>query len=67
MDIYRAVRDIMRPENLAKNSLQVEVENKIIEDPETLSETFNDFFVEKPIKLSSGIKKNPKIVTHWTN
>ena len=55
-EIYRAVKDIMRPESLAKNSLQMEVEKELIEDPEVLVEIFNDFFVEKPNKLVKGIK-----------
>ena len=29
MEIYRAVRDIMRPESLSKNSLEIEVEKEL--------------------------------------
>ena len=47
----------MRPESLSKNSLEIEVEKELIDDPQLLTETFNDFFVEKPNKLASGIKK----------
>ena len=55
MEIYRTIKDILRPENLAKNSLKVQDGKVLIEDPEALAETFNDFFVKKPGNLA---KKN---------
>ena len=56
-EIYRAVNDIMRPEKMAKNNLQMEINNELVEDPEKLVEHINDFFVEKPVKLVEKIKK----------
>ena len=35
---------ILKPEKIAKSSVKIEIENKIIEDPLELAETFNIFF-----------------------
>jgi hypothetical protein len=58
-DIWKRINDIVKPENLAKNSIKIQTEDKLIEDPLELAEKFNAFFKEEIVKLTEGIKKDP--------
>ena len=49
----------MKPETISKNSIKIEIENELIEDPLELAEQFNIFFKSKVEKLAAGIKKSP--------
>ena len=40
-DFWRSINDILRPDNPKKNTLKIEVENQIIDDPQVLAEEFN--------------------------
>ena len=46
---------------MTKESLKIQTEHKLIEDPIELAEEFNVFFKQKVQKLADGIKKDPKI------
>ena len=50
-----------KPDNLTRNSIEIQTERKLIKDPQELAETFNIFFKEKVEKLAAGIKRNPKV------
>ena len=49
----------MKPQTLSKNSIKIDTENKLIEDPLDLAEEFNTFFKEKVEKLAARIKRDP--------
>ena len=57
--IWHCISDILRPENITKNSIKIETEGKLIEDSLELAEQFNRFFKEKVEKLAARIKKDP--------
>ena len=60
-ETYRAIKSIMRPEEMAKNKLKIENEGNKVEDPKDLAELFNFFFPEKVKKLAASIKKHEGI------
>ena len=53
----RAIKDIMKPEQMARRSLKIEDQGVTIEDPQELAELFNVFFPEKIEKLRAKIIK----------
>ena len=57
-EIWNCINDILKPENTGKNTIKIETENQLIEDPNELAEKFNLFFKEKIENLSAGIKKD---------
>ena len=57
--IWSSINDIIKPENLNKHMIRIHKEEKIIEDPLELAETFNVYFKEKVEKLAAGIKREP--------
>ena len=54
---YRAINDILKPEQLAISYVKVEKDGKTFEDPQEVAELFNVFFPEKVRKLAAKIKK----------
>ena len=56
--VWKSINDILKPENIAKNSIKIQLNNDIIEDPQQLAEEFNIFFKKKVENLADGIKKN---------
>ena len=60
-DVWKAVRYVLKPESTARNQLKINVENKVIEDPQVLAEEFNNFFKNKIEKLREGIKRDPTV------
>jgi hypothetical protein len=60
-EVWKSVNDILKPERISKNTLKIETDDKLIEDPLQLAETFNMFFKDKVENLASGIKKNKNI------
>ena len=59
-EVWNSINDILKPENISKNTIKIETETELIEDPLKLAEHFNNFFKEKVQKLAAGIRKNPK-------
>ena len=53
--IWSCINDILKPENSGKNSMKIETENQMIEDPLELAELFNNFLKEKVEKLAAKI------------
>ena len=43
--IWNCINDILRPENITKNSIKIETEGKLIEDSLELAEEFNKFLL----------------------
>ena len=60
-EIWNCINDILKPENTRKNTIKIELEDQLIEEPDELAEKFNLFFKEKIEKLSAGIKKDANI------
>ena len=60
-EVWKAVGDILKLERLSKNTLEIEHDNRIIDDPAELAEAFNSFFKEKPEKLAAGIEKEANV------
>ena len=48
---------MLRPERLASNQMKVKTEEKVIENPKEIAESFNAFFKKKVDDLAEGIKK----------
>ena len=46
-DTYKAVKDILKHEQMAKRSLKIDVEGVSVEDPLELAELLNEFFPKK--------------------
>lgn len=58
--VWKALNEILRSELLAKNKLRMTVNGELVEDPKTLAEEFNAFFIKKIQDLVENItrKKN---------
>ena len=56
--VWRNVNDILKPDNLVRQSIKIEEANELIEDPKCLAEKLNVFFKEKVDKLAEGIKQD---------
>ena len=54
-DIWNCINIVLKPETSAKNKLKIEINDQTIEDPQILANEFNNFFVEKVQKLSTGM------------
>ena len=59
--VWNTVNDILKPERSARSSVKIETENKVIENPLELAETFNIFFKEKVEKLADKLRRNKNI------
>ena len=57
-EVWNSLNDILKPDRVARNSLKIETENKSIEDPLELAESFNNFFKEKVEGLAPRIKND---------
>ena len=58
-EVWHCINDILKPETITINSMKIESDNHMIEDPVELAEKFNSFFIDKVEKLATRIKKNP--------
>ena len=55
-DIWNCINIVvLKPETSAENKLKIEINDQTIEDPQILANEFNNFFVEKIQKLSTGV------------
>ena len=57
-EIWSSIKGILNPDNLTKNSLKIQIDDQLIQDPLKLVEHFNVFFKEKVENLATGIKKD---------
>ena len=55
--VWKALKEILKPELLARNKLRMMVNGKLVEDPKTLAEEFNAFFIKKIQDLVENIKR----------
>ena len=65
--VYNAINDITKPEQMARNKIKIEERGKTVEDPQEIAEIFKEFFPEKEKKLGKKLKKNKTILIHWKN
>ena len=61
IETYRAIKDILKPEQMVRRSLKVDVEGVTVENPQELAELFNEFFLKKIRKLREKIRKQDDI------
>ena len=59
-EVWSCINDILKPENVNKNTIKIETEDKLLEDPQELAKEFNKFFKNKVEKLAARIKNDPK-------
>ena len=59
--VWNTINDILKPERISRSSLKIETENRMIENPLELAETFNIFFKEKIEILANKLKRNQNI------
>ena len=59
-EVWSCINDILKPENVNKNTIKIETEDKLLEDPRELAKEFNKFFKNKVEKLAARIKNDPK-------
>ena len=57
--VWSSLNSILKPENCARKSIKIQVDNNIIKDPQLLAEEFNAYFNKKIENLVEGIKKKP--------
>ena len=58
-DCYKACEEVLRPEKLAKNKMQLIKDGETIENPKELVDVLNHFFKNKPEKLAADVKIHP--------
>ena len=58
-EIWNSIQGILKPESLNRNTIKIQTEEKLIEDPLEVAESFNVYFKEKIGNLTSKLKKDP--------
>ena len=66
-DCYKACEEVLRPEKLAKNKMQLIKDGETIENPKELVDVFNHFFKNKPEKLAADVKIDPGTAISFSN
>ena len=58
--IWSSIKGILNSDHLTKNSLKIQIDDQLIQDPIEVVEHYKVFFKEKVEKLASGLNNNSK-------